>query len=825
MKFIVCLFLKDNTPQSASVADLQSRRHKAKVSFLFLIPLLFFIVASSVHIVRLSQHAQQHARLNSLTNQTIALTELLHELQKERGISGIFLSSTGKKFSSNLKKQWQATDHKLMFAQRLSGELDKTPRNIEISNGLLLLNEELKKLASLRQQIEHFNIDIKYSLKSYNLINATLLEIISKMAKEVVGVDLERRFLAYVSFINEKERVGIERAVLGTAFTLDYLSAENYQYFVQLETEQNLFRQQFLSLASEHFIRQYHVMSHSTSHEKVQAYRDLVHRKVNKLSLGVDSAKWFDIISNKINQFQKLEQKIAQELLAKSQRSKTDSETEKWLWISAVFFITLFCVIGALVLIRNINGAFSRRLNEYSTLFENSAEGMVVIDPVDQSIILSNDQFSAITGYTRPQISKLKFFDFFMLEGRKHTALLFDPKGSSEIQFIEELELVRGDDEIVYVELSTFPILIRNKNYIAVNTKDIGERLKAELNFKKSQQATKVVLDSLNCAVNLTDIETNKSVFLNKMASEIYRDKEQVEPVWSLLSPPSLSLDQPMYSNFDSELCEQVFNKSRKRWYQVTSKSIKWHDKKTFNLRVLEDITERYDTEQKNKNLLVEIRQLSLRNYSLQEKERKQLAAELHDELGQLMTGIMLQADYIHRVVEGHSPHIEAPVQSIIQTTKTLMTSVQRITNELRPVLLDHLGLSEALSELVLQWQQVNRSIFYQFIAEDSFEQISDQICINAYRIIQECLTNISKHSKATMVTVSLKLEEAPTHADCTSLVLHISDNGVGFNKDKAHFNGMGLINMRERVEALGGTFRLLNKPGKGVDTLAYIPV
>lgn len=100
----MCSFLKFSLPQSTSMSDLQSRKHKAKVSFLFVIPLLFFIIDSSINIVRLSQHAQRLTWLDSLTNQAISLSALLHELQKERGMSGIYLSSTGVKFATNLKK-------------------------------------------------------------------------------------------------------------------------------------------------------------------------------------------------------------------------------------------------------------------------------------------------------------------------------------------------------------------------------------------------------------------------------------------------------------------------------------------------------------------------------------------------------------------------------------------------------------------------------------------------------------------------------------------------------------------------------------------------
>jgi len=238
---------------------------------------------------------------------------------------------------------------------------------------------------------------------------------------------------------------------------------------------------------------------------------------------------------------------------------------------------------------------------------------------------------------------------------------------------------------------------------------------------------------------------------------------------------------------------------------------------------MLEDITERYDAEYKNRDLLIENRRLALRNYGLQEQERKELAADLHDQLGQMMLGIRLHAECIVSSVEDAS--LESSALSIIKTSAELMESVQTITKRLRPVILDQLGIVEALDDLIQEWQQLNTATSYEFNAFDIPENVKDQVSITLYRIVQEGLTNIHKHAAAHHVEVIIKYAPVTPDFDCSAIELRICDDGVGLNVTPSRNDGMGLINMRERVEALGGIFKLDDSDSRGVNVLVSIPL
>ena len=121
--------------------------------------------------------------------------------------------------------------------------------------------------------------------------------------------------------------------------------------------------------------------------------------------------------------------------------------------------------------------------------------------------------------------------------------------------------------------------------------------------------------------------------------------------------------------------------------------------------------------------------------------------------------------------------------------------------------------------------KNVGDEIHFKCEIDEFLDEFEDHVNIALYRIVQESLTNIHKHSGANAASVSLKLEKRDDIVGTCSVLLQISDNGIGFENEGTQFDGMGLLNMRERTEALGGVFRLVSTAGKGVDVLVSIPV
>jgi two-component system sensor histidine kinase UhpB len=212
-----------------------------------------------------------------------------------------------------------------------------------------------------------------------------------------------------------------------------------------------------------------------------------------------------------------------------------------------------------------------------------------------------------------------------------------------------------------------------------------------------------------------------------------------------------------------------------------------------------------------------EHRLLAQKYMLVQEEERRSLARELHDEMGQCLNAIKLDAVSIRNVAQGRDPEVEAGANAIIELSAHVYDVVRSIMQRLRPAALDALGLRDAITDLVGQWSRRNPSVQCRFDATGELNELGEAVNITVYRLVQECLTNIVKHARATHVTVAI---------DRTGDVLRVtvSDDGRGMELG-AKRTGLGLLGLRERVEALAGKLELHSVPGKGLEVCAQLPV
>jgi PAS domain S-box-containing protein len=214
---------------------------------------------------------------------------------------------------------------------------------------------------------------------------------------------------------------------------------------------------------------------------------------------------------------------------------------------------------------------------------------------------------------------------------------------------------------------------------------------------------------------------------------------------------------------------------------------------------------------------LAEHRRLAQQYVLVQEEERRSLARELHDEMGQCLNAIKLDAVSIRAMARGRDAEVEASANAIVELSGHVYDVVRGIMQRLRPAALDALGLRDALAGLVGQWSRRNPAVRVHFEATGALEGLGEAINITAYRLVQECLTNVIKHAQATQVAVSVQ-------RTAEGLQLSVSDDGRGMDL-QGRRGGLGLLGLRERVEALAGRVELQSAPAQGMLVRAVIPV
>ncbi|MEW8029227.1 MAG: ATP-binding protein [Candidatus Thiodiazotropha sp.] len=199
---------------------------------------------------------------------------------------------------------------------------------------------------------------------------------------------------------------------------------------------------------------------------------------------------------------------------------------------------------------------------------------------------------------------------------------------------------------------------------------------------------------------------------------------------------------------------------------------------------------------------------------SLQEAERKSLAQELHDEIGQHLTAIHVDASVIKQS-KNLSSNIKS-AQAIDEVACQMIVILRSMLKRLRPGGLDELSFIEALRELANSWQARHSQTDLTYRIQGQFSALDETIQLTLYRVLQECLTNISRHSKATKIRIDLE--------ECTTTYeLEVADNGEGFDASERR-SGFGLSGMQQRVDSVNGQINIDTRPGEGVIIRVSIP-
>jgi signal transduction histidine kinase len=210
-----------------------------------------------------------------------------------------------------------------------------------------------------------------------------------------------------------------------------------------------------------------------------------------------------------------------------------------------------------------------------------------------------------------------------------------------------------------------------------------------------------------------------------------------------------------------------------------------------------------------------ELRRLSGQLRTAQEQERRSLSRELHDQVGQMLTGLRMELASVARL-HGDDDELSSRIARAKGTVEQTLRIVRNIAMLLRPSMLDDLGLTPALAWLVKEFSR-SSGIEIRADINPSLDSLPDAYRTCLYRVIQEALTNATRHSSASRIDVCLQPHDGWVTAT-------ISDNGSGLNKTSVKQKGLGLVGMEERAKELGGSVRVESLPGRGARVEVRLP-
>ncbi|MFH1761625.1 MAG: PAS domain S-box protein [bacterium] len=353
---------------------------------------------------------------------------------------------------------------------------------------------------------------------------------------------------------------------------------------------------------------------------------------------------------------------------------------------------------------------------------------------------------------------------------------------------------------------------------------DITGLKKSELAFNKTQKKLNFILENIPDFVITVDPDSN-ILMINRGVPGIAPEQAIGSKVYNYV--------EPSHREIMAKTIENVFKTGKPDKYEILGIGTKGTDTAWYETRVIpsmssgqviyvtlmsRDITERKSAEEQARSSQEKLRNLAAYLESVREEERIYIAREIHDELGQALTALKMDITWLITKLPVDQKKLLEKTRAINEVIASVIETVKKISTDLRPGILDDLGLAAAMEWYAEDFK--NRTGINCDMTFYPQEIISDKdLRTGVYRIFQEALTNIARHSGATAVEIILKA----THG---ILELKMSDNGKGITKEQIiNHRSLGIIGMKERARSLHGNFDIQGSKGKGTILAVKIPL
>jgi methyl-accepting chemotaxis protein len=336
---------------------------RKKLLLLSLVPLMALLYLGATGIVRQVGLLNDMRTLQAASQFAVTASALVHETQKERGATGVYMGSGGKSFGAEMLAQRAVADKRIAAIQDFLKNFDSTKFGGDFQTDLKTAQDKLATIAAHRKATNEMAITPAKGIGFYSDLDALYLKAISHMSHRGGTAEMSSMLAAYTNFLQGKEKTGVERATMATVFGADKFDKAAFQKFGAAVNTQDTYLRVFLSLANEEQQSVYKDKIKGTVVTEAQRMRDIAFEKADTGGFGVDSAYWYQTMTAKINLLKEVEDQLSSDLDAKANTAMLGARNG--LIVNVILVIVSLCVtlIFALWISHMISSALTKAVD------------------------------------------------------------------------------------------------------------------------------------------------------------------------------------------------------------------------------------------------------------------------------------------------------------------------------------------------------------------------------------------------------------------------------------------------------------------------------
>ncbi|WP_375725055.1 nitrate- and nitrite sensing domain-containing protein [Arcobacter sp. KX21116] len=379
---------------------------KKRLFLIFIVPLVAIILLSSLVIFEHYQDYKHYQKLEIMMNLNSNISQVLHELQKERGASAGYIGSKGEKFSDILKNQRLSTNKKIKNLENFIKDNNIIQLSeAEAKNEINKIFQELDKISSIRPNVDEFKIALKDAVAYYSNINSSLLHLTTYSFKNSKDADLSSQAMAYYEFLEAKELAGLERAIGSAIFGSQEIDINLKSKFISLIAMQKTYLSEFRNFANKKILMIEKETLDKNVVDEVNKMREIITSNIAGSHTEIEPTFWFKTITKKINLLKQIDDLISKEILKETIEKKSTVFNAFILYVALVLIIVLITTFLGVYISKTIKDSVLKIREGIKEFFDFMNRKANIINEID---IKSKSEFGEIASFINESIKSLQ---------------------------------------------------------------------------------------------------------------------------------------------------------------------------------------------------------------------------------------------------------------------------------------------------------------------------------------------------------------------------------------------------------------------------------